>query len=239
MNKRAFIAVLSRGASVPFDPLSLSPSAWYDFSDATTLFTDAGSTPVSSDGDLIYQANDKSGNGKHLTQITEGLRPLYKVGIQNGLSVGRFDVTDDFLQGPSMTFTQPYQWFTVNDFPLDGGHVFGMRLAGDGRLYLVTSTLLRTSFPTSLGGTVSDQSFGVHEALANGASSDIRKNGVELVAGNAGATSKTDWFRVGYGQGSGQLGGDIGEMFLFLTPISGDNLAALETYLMNKWGISP
>ena len=68
---------------------------WIDFSDASTLFTDAGSTPISSDGDLIYQANDKSGNGYNATQETEGARPLYKVGVKNGLSIAKFDGTDD------------------------------------------------------------------------------------------------------------------------------------------------
>lgn len=79
------------------DPAAESPVAWYDFGDPSLLFVDAGITPVSSDGDSIYQASDKSGNGNHLTQTTVGVRPTYKTGIQNGLSVGRFDGINDVM----------------------------------------------------------------------------------------------------------------------------------------------
>lgn len=70
---------------------SLDPSditgllAWYDFSDSSLLFTDAGVTNVSNDGDLIYQANDKSGNGASIKQVNEGNRPQYKLNRQNGI----------------------------------------------------------------------------------------------------------------------------------------------------------
>lgn len=78
----------SRQISATFSPADIGDCLlWYDFSDASTLFTDAGTTPVSSDGDLIYQANDKSGNGYNLAQITKANRPEYKINIQNGLSV--------------------------------------------------------------------------------------------------------------------------------------------------------
>ncbi len=57
----------------------------FDTSDAATLFTDAGITPVTSDEDRIYQMNDKSGNNDHATQTTLGRRPYYKIAIINGL----------------------------------------------------------------------------------------------------------------------------------------------------------
>jgi hypothetical protein len=81
-----------------FQPTNIAGlQLWIDFSDASTLFTDAGTTPVSSDGDAIYQANDKSGNSRHLTQVTLANRPLYKTFIKNGLSISRFDGINDYL----------------------------------------------------------------------------------------------------------------------------------------------
>jgi hypothetical protein len=85
-------------ASVAWTPTSVSGcQMWLDFSDATKLFTDAGTTPVSSDGDAIYQANDKSGNNRHALQSSSALRPLYKTNIQNSLSTGYFDGSNDVM----------------------------------------------------------------------------------------------------------------------------------------------
>lgn len=78
-------AAAAAAAWAPTDLASLV--AWWDFSDATTLFTDAGTTPVSADGDAIYRVGDKSGNTRYVEQATAGNRPLYKTNIQNGLSV--------------------------------------------------------------------------------------------------------------------------------------------------------
>ena len=51
---------------------------------------------MSSDGDAVYQVSDKK-NNHNLLQATESDRPLYKTGIQNGLSVIRFDGTNDII----------------------------------------------------------------------------------------------------------------------------------------------
>lgn len=66
-----------------FSPADLFDSstggAWYDPSDLSTLFQDdAGTTPVTTDGDLVGRIEDKSGNGNHITQSNSGLRPVYK-----------------------------------------------------------------------------------------------------------------------------------------------------------------
>jgi hypothetical protein len=74
------------GQNFIFTPLLV----WYDFSNPALLFTDAGTTPVSADGDLIYKANDKSGNNRHLTQSVSGQRPSYKINILNSKPIGRF-----------------------------------------------------------------------------------------------------------------------------------------------------
>lgn len=85
-------------------PLGIAGSvlAWWDFSRADTLWTDDGSTPVSSDADAIYRVDDLSGNGYHLRQSTSSKRPAYRTGGsaygQNGKSVARFDGTDDWLR---------------------------------------------------------------------------------------------------------------------------------------------
>lgn len=59
------------------------------------------------DGDAVTTWSDSSGNGYNATQSTGSLKPLYKTNIKNGLPVVRFDGTDDFLEGTSLTMSQP------------------------------------------------------------------------------------------------------------------------------------
>lgn len=48
----------------------------------TGLYTDAGVTPATSNGDLIYQWSDQSGNNRHATQTTSGNRLTLSTGTQ-------------------------------------------------------------------------------------------------------------------------------------------------------------
>ena len=79
--------------------------AWYDFTDETTMYTDAGSTNVSSDGDAIYRITNKSsasGGDRYTTyvqQATSGFRPKYKINGQGGKSYANLDGNNDFLGG--------------------------------------------------------------------------------------------------------------------------------------------
>jgi hypothetical protein len=94
----------SAKAVASFNPLSLSPSAWYDFSDLSTLFQDTAATsPVTADGQSVARVNDKSGNGRHLTQATAGFRPLYKT--SGGLSWLESDGVDDVLKPATQFMT--------------------------------------------------------------------------------------------------------------------------------------
>jgi hypothetical protein len=56
------------------DGIGVAPSAWWEWFDQSTLFTDAGTTPAAYN-DLVYQMNDKSGNNRHRVQATEARRP--------------------------------------------------------------------------------------------------------------------------------------------------------------------
>ena len=83
----------------PWTPTNIaSLKLWLDFSDSTTLYVDAGSTNVSSDGDQIYQANDKSGNSANFTQTTQQDRMTYKTSIQNSLSAALLDGNGDCIK---------------------------------------------------------------------------------------------------------------------------------------------
>jgi hypothetical protein len=95
---------LTGGASV-FSPLSLSPAAWYDPSDLTTLWKDtAGTVPVTADGDIVLRMDDKSGNGRNMTVAVNG--PVYK--DQSGLKYLLFDGTNDQLVSAAISVSSPF-----------------------------------------------------------------------------------------------------------------------------------
>lgn len=73
-------------------------TGWWDASDATRLYTDAGVTLVSADGQTVYRMLDKGGlaGNRYMEQATAADRMQYKVNRQNGLS-GLFSATSDTI----------------------------------------------------------------------------------------------------------------------------------------------
>jgi hypothetical protein len=103
MSKRWITPVLLSSAAEDeaFDPSSIAGySRDWNFADITKLSKDvAQATPVTADGDTIGAIED-SVDGQLLTAPADDTtRPLYKTNIQNGLSVGRFDGSNDYLSG--------------------------------------------------------------------------------------------------------------------------------------------
>ena len=70
-----------------FDPLSLSPALWLDASDTSTITASSGA---------VSQWNDKSGNGRHVSQATGTNQPFTGSATQNGLNVLSF-FGDDYM----------------------------------------------------------------------------------------------------------------------------------------------
>ena len=89
-----------------FSPLDLTPALWVDAADTTT---------VTLASNAVSEWKDKSGNNRHLTQTTAGSRPGYVSGEQNGLSVVRFDGTDDYLNGSGITNIGSFAIFAVTN----------------------------------------------------------------------------------------------------------------------------
>ena len=90
---------LGRGGVVPFNAAQ-APGlvADWDFTDATKLYTDSGTTLVSSNADVVGQINDKSGNGYHLRQTDGTAKGTYRTGQVNGYPIVRLDGVNDYYQ---------------------------------------------------------------------------------------------------------------------------------------------
>jgi hypothetical protein len=88
--------------SSTWDPSVLTLNRRFEVNTAT-MFTDLGTTHVASDGDLIRQWNDASGNGWKVDDggSGSGVRPLYKVGPK---PYAKFDGIDDGLQSSAHAY---------------------------------------------------------------------------------------------------------------------------------------
>jgi len=93
--------VITIGGAAPWDPLDLFASGetggLYDISDLSTLWQDdAGTIPVTADGDIVALVLDKSGNGNDLWQTNASRRPIYRTdGASHWLE---FDGAGDWLE---------------------------------------------------------------------------------------------------------------------------------------------
>ena len=111
-------------ASAAFSPLSLSPALWLDGADASTLYdATTGGSLVAPDGS-IARWEDKSGNARHLTQLTAIFRPQRKTSIQNALDIVRFDGSNDLLsvQNSFLNALSGFSVFCVNKWQRNAGN---------------------------------------------------------------------------------------------------------------------
>lgn len=82
-------AMWKSAAVASFSPADLdSLRAWYVASDITGK----------NDGDTLYYWPDKSGNGRHLYQLTASRKPTFQTNESNGQPGVQFDGGDDFIQ---------------------------------------------------------------------------------------------------------------------------------------------
>jgi hypothetical protein len=215
---------------VPFDPLSLSPVAWWDASDDSTI------TEVSG---RISDWDDKSGNGWDLTQSTAGSRPSYTTAAINGLNVAEWpaDPRYDFMTSASGTF-EMQELYVVLDY--SGTSIFATYngiLTSQNDDFYITGDASATGLQV-LSGT---------SAYINGDNTTNRLTNVfpeiesPCLLRVVSTTQRTTTSGVTVGRdrylGVRVWRGYIGEMIVFDAPLSSGDRGDLETYLMDKWDI--
>ena len=113
-----------RGASSPMPaaPAITLPSKllWFDFSDASTLFTDtAGTTVVTADAQTIARINNKGSASMHLTGSA-----TYKTNIKNGLSISRWNGTSHKFTSSANVNWDAGTTFIVAKIDTPGGYSY-------------------------------------------------------------------------------------------------------------------
>ena len=244
------LGVLAGSARGGWSPLNIaSLEAWWDASDAGSITASAG---------RVSQWNDKSGNGYHATQTIEPQRPTTGVGSINGLNALRFAVvsgTGNALVSsvsssmPEVTvaavinrFAQGQTYPTVTCGSVSGSFQTGLDRYGD------DSGIQQSSARTNVAWIVrsaSGKAAGVarqwmwtfsDSANVGTLRADRAANGSAAHGGSL-ATGATTIIGYNYSS-SGWLQGDIGELIMCSSVLTGTDLTDLETYLTDKWGIA-
>jgi hypothetical protein len=232
--------------SPPFSPLSLPGlAAGHDFSDLTTLFTDAArTTAAAADGDRLGGLTDKSGQGNHLAQSSASLRLTLKLAVQNGRSAGRSDGTDDYLSvllGASVSFPATFYlaWALRSNATANG---WGLKSAADAIKNTVLAASLNVGNATLVQYSAYTAAFHVLAVRmpASGSTVTLNLNGGANVTGNWGtAVSVADCITLGARGGGGGVpaAADYGESWLYSGSHSDAQVAAMVGYLNGRWAI--
>jgi len=250
------------GGAAAFSPSDISGLvAWYDFSDISTLYQDSTKlTPVASDGDPIGGVDDKSGAGNGVGQTTTAKKPTYKTGIINSRSISRYD-GGDALQSAAvdLTGTNGITIFAVFSAASGGDDVI-MEMSDDINSYTDSFLFYRTSADKLNAGMLGDVGYSVFTSTAsitttpayvsaiydkslaaaeatnwiNGTKAGTQNNDDN----NANAFGNRVW-NVGARDNAAslQLNGDIGELLVYDTALSGANRQSVESYLASRWAI--
>ena len=221
-----------------FDFSVLTPRGWYD--DVSGFDKDdgmGGFTPVTADNNSFRRWRDRSGNAKHLVQLTiPGNSPKYKQAFVGGKDAAYINIAEQF--GVSMTRTRPETIFLVLKMNDTGGEIIdGAPGGNNGRLFAYASAPFA---PLSLyaGSGLAAPAFasGAWKYLTcvlNGAQSKIRVNGVE-VAGDIGTDVGT---MLTLGSNFGVLmNGYIAALMVCPGVVSAQNIAAAEAGFKAYYG---
>ena len=231
------------GAGTPFSPDSIEGLvAWYDFSDAATLFADsARTTPVASDGDAIGGLKDKSASANHFSSTTTA-RPLYKTGIQNGKSIGRGDGSNDSMSTTGIDIGTTYTLFFVMKFAGSDTRIHISETAGRHyTLILMSGTMIGHGAGAGGVGVAHGMTlpqWAIIHIVRTNTSVSFYKNGTQIgTTQTLGANSN---HIIGYlfsQNGSFSSAIDIGEIAVYTNNPSAANVSAMLSYLNTKWAV--
>jgi hypothetical protein len=233
---------------------------WLDASDASTLYdATTGGSLVAADG-AVKRWEDKSGNARHATQSTNG--PTRKTSLINGLDALTFDGTNDLLRlptsainfgfgnfevlivGRSGTPASQQGFLVVQDNTTGAAAIFRMAIIG-GVLHFALRTSSTPAKALTDSSSYTADSLVMFGARRSSSTLTVTKNGSsfgsDTFTGSLAATSvepgvgaysdsegAQDWF----------LDGEICEIIAYNAALSSGDRAAVESYLMTKWGIS-
>jgi hypothetical protein len=235
-----------------FNPLSLSPALWLDASDTATITESGGS---------VSQWNDKSGNGRNVTQGTGANQPTTGTTTINNRNALSFDGNDaisaataQFINGTdgswsafavAQTTTVAAGIATVVDADNEVGNrppQMIRRSAADVQAIRIHGGVVTDAAGATLTANKSFMASAVQvgsttiEAWVNGAS-----DGSSALSGSS--ATRTSTLQVGAHLNvsvfSQYWNGLIAEVLVFDRALTTSERLALERHLIAKWGVTP
>jgi hypothetical protein len=236
---------LPAGAPYVFNPLDLSPALWLDAADTATIT--ASGSPL-----RVSQWDDKSGNGRNVTQATGANQPESGVTTVNGRNV--IDLNGSYF------FNLPFSSSVLVGSGSDTTIMAVITATATQNTlisYNAQTTTNRLVIHPSFGGSwfldVNNTSNGrltgtqatitsaaVVSYRRSGAAMSYRRNGSTIGSRNNASTTIATHVASGFlGQIDGpipyRLNGIVAELIVFPTGLSATNEQNMETYLKNKW----
>lgn len=235
---------------------------WYDASVSNAAYIQTGAGLAPTNGQAIKSWIDKQGNGRDANQATGNRQPTWQANVQNGLGAILFDGSNDVLTLnpiawalalPGQTTYTVVKLVTSADqmhvhatntggFTFDvSGSNWAVETAGG---IAVSGQATNTSNFVILGQIFDGTQTNANITLQNNARIKFRYNGVEQAltfSANANATTSPTANTLNVGaddSGSNNfLHGYIGEMMIWTRTLTATEIAQVETYLADKWGI--
>ena len=232
-------------SSIPWTPAMVSPAAWYDANDLSTITANGGAVST------VSKWTDKSGNNKDLTQGTGSSQPITDSETIGTLNAIRFDGVDDIMKSSSfevsslnlsviyvMNNLQDKTWsswgIAKNDHTQgviressNGGTGFGI-----GHRYPESNSISFTgSYNTPYLMSYVKNGTSDQEAWLDGTSVGSRSTAITTFA----SEQLTIGGRIGT---SNEANASVGEFIVVPNALSLENRQKIEGYLAHKWGLT-
>ena len=226
-----------------FDPRSIGGcQLWLDAADSSSLVLS---------GTDVTQWNDKSGNARHVTQVTTGLRPTYS-SVSNAIV---FDGTR-YLDIPNAlaAITPTYTIFVVEKRASDQARFFVGGRVGSGGVALIlgynSSTIshhttaavsdMQVTIPSYLGAS---EPVRVTRFAYTGSTRSTFINGGQFSNSQSFSSTLTTWNNANVGAGFNTVSGNwyignVYEILFYNATLTSQQNQQIEGYLAHKWGLT-
>ena len=211
---------------------------WHRAYNLASLFQDAVKTMLSANGDVVGAWVDEA-LGNDAQQVTTSKKPTRQDGIVNGLTVVRGDTDDSLgITGPALTNETIFAVVRHAADTVRGTIIAEStthRLQFQAAQNVIQYRYAAIEASVSIGFV--EANFNIYRAMYDGTTAAVAVN--NGTPGTALAAPNAHTYATLFSRGvSNFLNDDIAELIIYDTALSVANIALVENYLSNKWGIA-